>query len=59
MTQSELNREIAKATGETVKTISQCGFVPLTHHFPYEQDREPLSVDWDEVDATRQVLHPV
>ncbi len=59
MTQFELNREIAKATGETVKTISQRGFVPLTHCFPYEQDREPLIVDWDEVDATRQVLHPV
>jgi len=45
MTQSELNREVAQATGESVSTIRQLGFVPLTHG-PYE--REPLVVDWDE-----------
>ena len=45
MTQSELNREVAMATGESVSTIRQLGFVPLTH-LPYE--REPLVIDWDE-----------
>jgi hypothetical protein len=58
MTQSELNREVARATGESLGTISALGFVPLTRK-PYERDREPLVVDWDAVDARRQVLHPV
>ena len=52
MTQAELNREIAKKTGETVSTISALGFVPLTGQ-PYE--REPLVIDWDELDADRNV----
>lgn len=29
MTQAELNRAVASATGETVKTINDMGFVPL------------------------------
>lgn len=49
MTQTELDREIALATGESVRTISALGFVPLTSR-PYEQDREPLVMDWDEVE---------
>jgi hypothetical protein len=57
MTQSELNREVARATGESVGTISALGFVPLTRK-PYERDREPLVVDWDAVDARRQMLFP-
>ena len=56
MTQSELNREVALATGESVSTIRQLGFVPLTH-VPYE--REPLVVDWDErEDDLRTSLFP-
>ena len=58
MTQSELNREVASVTGESVKTISSLGFVPLTH-IPYERDREPLVVDWDDLELQRDVLHPV
>ena len=58
MTQSELNREVASVTGESVQTISSLGFVPLTH-IPYERDREPLVVDWDDLDSGRQFLHPV
>lgn len=49
MTQTELDREIARATGESVRTISSLGFVPLTSR-PFEQDREPLVVDWDDVE---------
>jgi len=52
MNQRELNREIAKQTGETVSTIAALGFVPLTDQ-PYE--REPLMVDWDQADAERNV----
>ena len=52
MSQRELNREIAKKTGETVSIIAALGFVPLTGQ-PYE--REPLAIDWDELDAERNV----
>ena len=53
MTQADLNREIAQATGETVATIDHLGFVPLTCG-PIE--REPLTVDWDELDAERVAM---
>ena len=58
MTQAEVNREVAAATGESVSKIAQMGFVPLTST-PYERDREPLTVDWDELADKRAVLHPV
>ena len=55
MTQAELNREVAYATGESVDTIAQMGFVVLTR-IPIE--REPLHIDWDRLDADRRVsLH--
>ena len=53
MTQADLNREIAQATGETVATIDHLGFVPLTCG-PIE--REPLTVDWDELDQHRVAM---
>ena len=53
MTQADLNREVARATGESVGTIDQLGFVPLTYG-PVE--REPLTVDWDELDEQRVAL---
>ena len=58
MTQAELNKAVAKATGESVGTVSARGFSPLWP-VPYERDREPLVVDWDKVDANREVLFPV
>ena len=58
MTQSELNREVASVTGESVQTIAGLGFVPLTS-FPFERDREPLVVDWDDLKSEREALHPV
>ena len=57
MNQRELNRQIAKATGETVATIDQLGFVPL-EPIPYERDREPLVVDWEELEQERTMLYP-
>ena len=56
MTQAELDQAVARATGESVVTIAQRGFVPLT---PVPQEREPLTVDWDEVDARRHAILPV
>jgi hypothetical protein len=58
MTQAELYREIAQATGESIRTVAEMGFVPLTRR-PVELDRDPLVVDWDDVDASREMLHPV
>ena len=58
MTQAELDLEVARATGESVRTISSLGFVPLTIG-PCERDREPLTVDWDDVDRRREVMFPV
>jgi len=52
MTQRELNSEVSQKTGETVSTIAALGFVPLTGQ-PFE--REPQTVDWDELDAERAV----
>ncbi len=57
MNQRELNREVAKATGETVATIDQLGFVPL-EAIPYERDRDPLVVDWETLEQERMMLYP-
>lgn len=52
MTQNELNRAVARATGESVSLISSRGFVPLSHT-PHE--REPQTVDWDKTQQIRRV----
>ena len=57
MTQAELNREVANATGESARTIDHMGFVPLTRH-PVEVEREPLVIDWDEMPDRRYSLLP-
>ena len=53
MTQQELNQEIASQTGESVLTINAMGFSPLRSVIPVEERREPLMVDWDEVDRNQ------
>ena len=53
MTQADLDRAVAVATGESVNTISRRGFVLLT---PAPTERKPLVVDWDELDASRVTL---
>jgi len=55
MTQADINRAVAEATGEDRRTIAHMGFVQLTHG-PVERDREPLVVDWDDLEASRDVL---
>ena len=52
MTQNELNRAVARATGESVSLISSMGFVPLSDT-PHE--REPQTVDWDRTQQNRRV----
>jgi len=53
MTQAELDRAVAEATGESIQTIGRRGFVLLT---PTPVEREPLTVNWDELDADRVAL---
>lgn len=53
MTPRDLNRAIARATGEDLAVIRQRGFVELRHG-PFERDI-PAVVDWDEVEAERGV----
>ena len=52
MTQNELNRAVARATGESVAVVASMGFVPLTS---VPQEREPQTVDWDEAQQTRRI----
>ncbi len=59
MTQTQLNRAVAHATGESVRRISKMGFDvadPLLVQFdPEPYDRQTGIVDWDELDAERNV----
>ena len=55
MTQTDLNRAVAHATGESVSAIAEMGFVTLTS-IPIE--REPLVVDWDQLDEQRVSVFP-
>ncbi len=53
MTQSELNQLVAEQTGEDETTIQERGFM-LHEEMSYEE-REPLTIDWDAVQAERYV----
>ena len=61
MTQAELNREVARATGESVAEIRHMGFGIADEAEP-GFDPEPADVgqhiDWDQVDADRYALIP-
>ena len=53
MTQSDLERELARKTGETMGTIRSRGF-----SFVEPPHLEPQTVDWDELDAARVGIFP-
>ena len=59
MKQSELNRAVARATGENLRVISQLGFSladPVSvQHDPEPCDIEDMIVDWDALDLQRNV----
>lgn len=57
MTQADLDRAVASATGESLDTIRHLRFVPLTSAV-VEIDRPPLVLDWDEQDLQRLGLFP-
>ena len=57
MTQAEVNRAVARATGESVRTIQRLGFLiadtdsELTD--PDDEDLGPYVLDWDELERER------
>jgi hypothetical protein len=62
MTALQIARAVARATGESVREIRRRGFSladPVEVDFdPEPDDRSPLMVDWDELDAQRVGLFP-
>ena len=58
MNQPQLDRAVARATGESLHTINCMGFSiadPAAVHYDPEPSRQrPQVVDWDALDAQRQ-----
>jgi hypothetical protein len=55
MTQLQLDRAVASATGDCLSTIRHLGFSPLAPMAP-DPEREPLVVDWDDLERQRSSL---
>jgi hypothetical protein len=53
MTQQQLERKVARATGETLSTIRRRGFSLVE-----PSEAEPRMVDWDQLDAQRMTVLP-
>jgi hypothetical protein len=53
MTQCELDRELARVTGETLTTIRNRGFSLVE-----PPELEPLIIDWDQIEAERRASAP-
>ncbi len=53
MTQSELNRLVARASGEDRDTIAARGFSLVEDELPIPEDDLALFVDWDQAQAER------
>ena len=62
MTQAQLNREIAQATGESVETIQRLGFLldepNLDISDPDSEDLGPYVLDWDALEQAQAGGHP-
>lgn len=62
MTQAEINRAVAFATGESPREISHLGFsladCVAVDFDPEPCDRPPAVMDWDEYDGQRPALFP-
>jgi len=60
MTQSDLNRAVARATGESVSFVKHLGFVidgPAADASDFA-DSEPQVIDWDQLDMERSSPMP-
>lgn len=62
MTQADLDCRVARATGESVATIQRLGFSmadpDAVDYDPEPDDRPPQVVDWDRLEAERDVVFP-
>jgi hypothetical protein len=54
MSEYELYEELSQITGESLKFLRQQGFSILGPNVIEERD-EPLMIDWDQIDAQRQL----
>ena len=52
MTQNDLNRAVARATGETITEISHLGFQPLDLEPVHPEDH---FIDWDAIQLERNI----
>ena len=58
MKQTDLNRAVALATGETIATVKRLGFLLAEPYETVDPDSEtsgPLVIDWDELDHQRMI----
>jgi len=57
MRQADLNRSVARATGETVSRIARLGFIIADPgeriDNPHSEDLGPLVIDWDAMHQQR------
>ena len=56
MKQADLDRAVARATGETVSTIKRLGFLlaePDDYLDPDSDEHGPYVIDWDQLEAQR------
>lgn len=62
MTQSQLDRAVAHATGDTLVTIRRVGFGVIDPNAMLEDleacDRPPQIIDWDDLDCRRDFGFP-
>lgn len=57
MRQADLNRAVARATGETLETVKRLGFLladPNDTLDPDSSDLGPCVLDWDELEAQQR-----
>ena len=61
MNQNELNRAVARATGESVSAIKRIGFVIAEPSQPIDDPTDPVHggrvIDWDDFDLIREELN--
>ncbi len=56
MKQADLDRAVARATGESVSTIKRLGFLLAEPNEDYDPDSDelgPYVIDWDELERQR------
>ena len=56
MSQAEIDRAVAEATGESLSTIRRRGFSLFTPHSLFDPDEslaQPQVVDWEQVESDR------